>query len=133
MKVQVSELSGPALDWAVAKVEGHHLFLEVDSKWRCEIGDKGPHDIGAHGQHGYSPSTDWSHGGPLLDAWDIQIASTDDEEGYPGRVYLDANVFGRKPGNWGSKKGPTILVAAMRAIVSSQVGEEIEIPQELTP
>ncbi|WP_321354567.1 phage protein NinX family protein [Pseudomonas extremaustralis] len=127
MKVKVSELSGPALDWAVAQVEKVPVRRELsgyDGNGNCVAWL-------SHQCLPYSPSTDWARGGPLLDDWDIQIASTDDDDGYPDRVYGCANVMGRKPGAWGTKTGPTILIAVMRAIVFSSLGEEIEIPDEL--
>lgn len=131
MKIKTSELIGSALDWAVAKVEGHHLFLEVDGKWRCEIGKDGAHDVGVSGIYGYSPSTDWNKGGPLIDRSRMSFVTQG-----TGRELWD----GKKPIlalpselNYKIGSGETHLIAACRAIVSTKLGDEIEIPQELAP
>ena len=54
MKIKTSELTGAALDWAVAKGEGHDMdyFQVVDA---------------------YSPSTDWALGGPLIEREKIAL------------------------------------------------------------
>lgn len=131
MKIKVSELSGAALDWAVAKAEGYYLFLEVDGKWRCEIGDKGAHDVGALGKYGYSPSTNWNQGGPLIDRARMSFVSQgtgpEDEDGNQPILAIPA-VLLYKIGS-----GKTHLIAACRAIVATKFGDEIEIPQELAP
>lgn len=130
MKVKISELSGPALDWAIAKVEGHHPFLEVDGKWRCEIGEDGAHDIGAPGIYGYSPSTDWSHGGPLIERFDVYFDRYMlDQPGFVvariGADYLYGSNYFNSPSS------PNRLIAAMRAIALFKLGEEIEVPEGL--
>lgn len=40
MKIKTNELIGPALDWAVAKCEGHELML-FDQLWRDNAARKG--------------------------------------------------------------------------------------------
>ena len=127
MKVKVSELSDPALDWAVSKAEGHYLFLEVDGKWRCEIGDNGPHDIGTSGKYGYSPSTDWSQGGPLIDEYDPEERRLPELDRY-AEIWLD-----RSGGSEGVGRGvgKTRLIAFCRALVNAKLSDEIEIPDEL--
>jgi len=97
--MKTSELTGTALDWAV------HYAL--------------------HGQcEGYSPyeySTDWSQGGPIIEAWMIDVGT------YRG-AWRAARHVGSAP-TYGY--GPTPLIAAMRCYVASKLGDEIEIPEGL--
>ena len=112
--MKVSELSGAALDWAVAKCEGatDFWFDTVATHW-----------VKLHGQdralrygwaQSYLPSTDWSQGGPIIERERISWAD-----------------FGKffKAGDY---KGPTPLIAVMRCYVASKLGDEIDLPKELT-
>lgn len=105
--MKVSELSGFALDWAVAL---------------CEVGPIGIKDI--DDPHFYS--TDWAESGPIIEREDISI-SREFASGRiewaawtPAPIRDDAEVFGY---------GPTPLIAAMRCYVTSKLGEEISIPE----
>jgi hypothetical protein len=104
MKIKTSELIGSALDWAVAKCEGYEdkdfclddkYFRDEDDVW-------------------YSPSTDWSQGGPIIEREGIALLPPELAEmpGYEGR-------------------GETLLIAAMRCYVTSKLGDEIEVPEDL--
>ena len=123
MKIRTAELTGPALDWAVASIEkmpkdavsvvnGRPVVLRTYwgevTELRCEF------------------STDWAQGGPIIeregiclthpkyDCWTaIGQDSTD----------LDTPLY--------QEDGPTPLIAAMRCFVASKLGEEVEIPEEL--
>jgi hypothetical protein len=53
MPMKTSELTGAALDWAVAKCEG------VLMRWERSTHDEAPLE--------YSPSTDWAQGGPIIE------------------------------------------------------------------
>jgi len=110
MKIKTSELIGSALDWAVAKCEGYEdkdfclddkYFRDEDDVW-------------------YSPSTDWSQGGPIIERGLIVI-SPDPQHGWRARPYMDLTEF----------YGPTPLIAAMRCYVASKLGDKIEIPENL--
>ena len=112
--MKVIDLEGAALDWAVAKCEGElsqhggqvHL---VGSKVRFY---EDTLDIP------YTPSTDWAHGGPIIERERVAVWGD-------GGLYWEAEC------GWTWAKGPTPLVAAMRCYVTSKVGEEIEVPDEL--
>lgn len=131
MKKRVSELSGAALYWAVAKCEGVSVgnstqnsgFIETawdkTTKWQnaCEI---------------YAPSIDWSQGGPIIEMEEIKIEPWNDDipglewsaEGW--RTYdRDGDVSTK------SCNGATPLIAAMRCYVASKLGAEVEIPEAL--
>ena len=105
MKIKTSELTGAALDWAVAKCEGAINGNDLD--------------IGFILEGGYSPSTDWAQGGPIIEREGIAIFIE-----YP-------KDWGATDGNY-RKAGDTPLIAAMRCYVASKLGDEVEIPKELT-
>ena len=107
MKIKTSELRDLALNFAVAKCEGR----ENDGVWDENF------------------SSNWLLGGPIIERENI---STEHMPG-AGDAGLDVWVATRIEGSSVSEEqGPTPLVAAMRCYVASQLGDEIEIPNELT-
>lgn len=68
----------------------------------------------------YHPSTDWSQGGPIIDQQGISTAKDGDGRWRAGAYLKTLHHYGTNP-----------LIAAMRCYVMSQLGDEIEIPQEL--
>lgn len=147
MKVKTTELIGPALDWAVATIEGYgglrrnpHAFdqaLIMNRKdGQCVLFST------------LNYATDWAHGGPIVDREGIStirvlgdlgeakvyyVALRDDcawESGYGPyheqdeerslRIYKDECV-----------NGPTQLIAAMRCYCCDKLGGIIDIPEEL--
>ena len=107
--MKVSELTGAALDWAVAK-----CIYEPDDVVICD-GRVFAYDDATKG---FNPSTNWAQGGPIIEREKIA-------------VWGDGNLYWEAECGWAWGKGPTPLVAAMRCYVSSKVGEEIEVPEEL--
>jgi hypothetical protein len=109
MPMKTSELTGDALDWAVAKCEG------VLMRWERSTHDEAPLE--------YSPSTDWAQGGPIIEREGISLFR---HEAPPalncGEYYWKAN----------NTHGPTPLIAAMRGYVTSKLGDEIKLPEELS-
>lgn len=102
-EMKTASLTGPALDWTVAQVEGVSCT---------------PHTI----KRFYRPSTDWSQGGPLRDKYDVGI-----EPGVPdGLPY--AYVPGR---DLHGSRGETALIALCRAIVTAKLGDVVQVPEEL--
>lgn len=126
MKIKTSELIGAALDWAVANcekisvgnVKQPHGFIETawDSvtKWEnaCEI---------------YSPSTDWSQGGPIIEREKISPGYWGDKHRNTG-IWIAHHQKGYKRIPY---EGETLLIAAMRCYVASKLGDEVDIPEEL--
>jgi hypothetical protein len=94
--MRTNELTGAALDWAVAR-------CEVGADFIGEIDD--PHFY----------STDWAQGGAIIEREGIALI--------PGWT-------AERPGF--SADGETALIAAMRCYVASKLGDEVEIPSELT-
>ena len=67
--MKTSDLIGPALDWAVAKCSGDEtrLMFRGDS-------EAGVSDVHFDPWHApWSPSTDWSQGGPIIERERIRI------------------------------------------------------------
>ena len=113
MKVKTSELTGAALDWAVAKCEGiptaEFLALQKlpasDDFWK------------------YPYSTDWAQGGPIIEREGITLRNHIHGAAWDAEIeYEDTYLY----------SGPTPLIAAMRCYVASKLGDEVEIPEELT-
>lgn len=105
MLVKTSELTGAALDWAVMTCEGYVQPRPVE--WI----------LGGH----FTPSTDWTQGGPIIERECIWLTH-----------HAAAKMHGAHKGDdvW-FQKGPTPLIAAMRCYVASKFGDTVEIPDKL--
>jgi hypothetical protein len=71
----------------------------------------------------FNPSTDWRQGGPIIERERITIDAREH-----GQLWL---AHSRLVGQDGIT-GPTPLIAAMRCYVASKLGDEIDVPNELT-
>lgn len=124
--MKTSELTGIALDWAVAKCE------HPDLVWGNSIGiHHASHQIVIphlpEPQCYWSPSTNWAHGGPIIEREKIAVAYE------PSMVYDDScrwKALAAMSDNE-HQYGPTPLIAAMRCYVASKLGDNVEIPTEL--
>lgn len=104
--MNVDELSGAALDWAVAECQG---FTDYDPTTNTMLPPR--KEYGRVFLGGYSYSTDWEMGGPIIEREGIQLARLGDV----WEAWVDADgVF---------CQGPTPLIAAMRCYVSSKQGK----------
>jgi hypothetical protein len=126
--MKTSELTGAALDWAVAKCEGKNEIrvfaphCPTDRGWIEVRFNPEPRASTAR----YDPSDNWFFGGPIIERHPISIASPSllrDE----WRAMIDSE----SKHAWTMQDGPTPLVAAMRCYVESKMGEEIDVPEEL--
>jgi hypothetical protein len=116
------ELKGAALDWAVMKAEGPDSFaatvyydgdtpLCIDDQ--CDVPEI------------WSPSTDWSQGGPIIEREGINLDNYAKSPQWsawtpaPERKSGEAQAY-----------GPTPLIAAMRCYVASKLGDEINFLSE---
>jgi hypothetical protein len=94
--MNISELTGEALDLAVAQCEGHDVD---DPTWWADFGNESCY------------STDWAQGGPIIEREMIELI--------PQTPALwDAMYRGQHIPN----DGPTPLIAAMRCYVASKQG-----------
>jgi hypothetical protein len=113
--MKTSELQGAALDWAVAKCE----FPEPDYEpqdWLVYITEDCMDDGWV-----FKPSTDWAQGGPIIEREGIELFRNNEKN------YWFTSKARNQIG-----AGPTPLIAAMRCYVASKLGDEVEIPEELT-
>lgn len=144
MQIKTSELIGSALDWVVAKCEGFvpaiTTVAEQAEHFRNVVqfdGSKPPQEAINAVISGLKPriyrnadkltpipkySTDWSEGGPIIEREGIDLWS---------------KAFSGEPMTWRAQlgnemHGPTPLIAAMRCYVASRLGNEVNIPDELT-
>jgi hypothetical protein len=118
--MKTSELTGAALDWAVAKCEGKNGVLHDDGITRCIV-VAAPSGVY---KGTYRPSINWSQGGPIIERERITLDGTAILNQWMAVFY----VPDEEP--W-EMRGPTPLIAAMRCYVASKLGDEVEVPQEL--
>lgn len=133
MKYKVRDLEGALLDAAVAKADGipieRRFGAIVTASWD-EL----------HLAEPLRYSSDWAHGGPIIERERIAVAELD------AGVWCGVHPSSECARRWcslGSQagagymdftsedcdtKGPTPLVAAMRARVASKFGDEVELP-----
>jgi hypothetical protein len=112
MKIKTNDLKELALDYVVAMIEGYTLNPATrSSAW-------------------IAYSTDWAQGGPIIEREQLHVSP---EFWIGDGWHWVAYVLG--PGNLDEnfeQRGPTPLIAAMRCYVASKLGDEVEIPEELT-
>ena len=118
MKVKTAELTGAALDWAVAKCEGKDAYCEIHAG-NILYGQV------TSGFVQFSPSTNWAQGGPIIEREEITV---------------ERRMPCMKGEQWGAQgwramqnfhTGPTPLTAAMRCYVASKLSDEVDVPEEL--
>lgn len=121
--MKTSELTGAALDWCVLELEnGQGAAWYVDSRGRF-MEEHG--DLSAV----FMPSTNWAQGGPIIEREGISIRYSEKDARGAWYAVLGPNRF-LSPDHEGS--GPTPLIAAMRCFCRSKLGEEVDVPEELT-
>jgi hypothetical protein len=108
MKVKVSEAKGQVLDYLVAECEGIEV-RQVEGVLVDPLGLQ------------FSPSIDWSYGGMVIEREKITLDVWGDE-------WLATRI---EDPAISEAIAPTPLVAAMRCYVVSQLGDEVEVPDEL--
>lgn len=111
IEANITKLTGVALDWAVAKVIDRKVEYEFETG--CLWFESEEHEWLI-----WSPSTNWAHGGPILDKYGTALNQGD--KGWWAHA-------GERLG-----EGDTPLVAICRAVVSAKVGGEVVmVPNEL--
>lgn len=101
--MKTSELTGAALDWAVAVCE-HNVGWEPEGEDRDYY------------------STDWSQGGPIIEREGINVWVFDDVTWKAENPFVGVDCV---------YEGDTPLIAAMRCYVASKLGDTVEIPAEV--
>ena len=138
--IKTSELIGTQLDWAVAKCEGEPTSISGIFQYGKLTGE---HIIlhreqsDCFGRLQYSPSTEWTQGGPIIEreciATERRLTTGTDgvlvnAMGWRASCQFDIDAFSYKI----SEAGASPLIAAMRAYIASKLGDEVDIPDELT-
>ena len=108
--MKTSELTGQALDWAVAMCEGidhdtaaMNIMFGDDNGWFLAF------------------STDWAQGGPIIEREMIDCDTY--RHGWRAARHVSTTpTYGY---------GPTPLIAAMRCYVASKLGDEVDVPELL--
>ena len=114
MKIKTKDLTGAALDWAVAKCENSDTSIE--------------HFIAMHSHYAYDHgtfdySTNWAQGGPIIERERISIRQWTN-------VPLVHAYMPQDNAPWLSD-GTSPLIAAMRCYCSFKLGNEVDVPEEL--
>ena len=139
MKIQVSDLSGSALDWAVAHATkawewAHEWFptMTLDPTF-LGVSDNAPggsvslipRNPMRQDSQPFTPSTDWAQGGRLIEKHQIEINwdGVDGKALWWNAAHQDIAQF---------QMGDTPLIAACRAIVAAKLGESVDVPEYLT-
>lgn len=114
-QIAVAELLGDNLNIAVALADGHavrHSNIEhapgIHEQW-----------LGGNWEWIRQPSTAWEHGGPIIEREYIALELLDGE--------WCAWAPGPQRADGGDGRGPTPLIAAMRAYVAGKFGERIDL------
>lgn len=120
---KTSELSGAALDWAVAKCEGYLDFIKKD-----EIVYVHPDGTWFRNCN-WQPSTNWSQGGPIIERERLYVTRFGDD--WQARSYWHNGYKSFVHVFMCEATDSSLLVAAMRCYVASKLGDVVEIPESL--
>jgi len=121
VEVKTSDLTGAALDWAVAKAEGWNPLLMPMARTEFSVGVTAVDADGNVTGFACRYSTDWGQGGLLIDKYRLGFAI------YPEHYFAATGLNDSS----GACDGSTHLIAACRAIVVSVLGETVSVPKEL--
>lgn len=118
-KIKVAELTGAALDWAVAKAEG---YVEDSDSWLHEATVEDVRESDS-----WHPSVNWAQGGPIIErirGFELKVWL---ESKFDSKCEAHIHNYG---GNW-IAFGPTPLIAAMRCYVDAKLGDEIDVKESV--
>ena len=113
--MKTSELTGYALGWAVS------LITNPDWEHDDRLGN-----VQCLDEDNYSPEDCWAQGGPIIERERIAINAylrADLETQWRAVSFTSGTV---------PTYSPTPLIAAMRCYVALKLGDDVEIPKELT-
>ena len=136
--VQVKDAEGSVLDWMVAKCEGWEWKTGV-STWygnkpwfELFLGDIPWGNGTFRSVNRCRPlelrySTDWEKGGPIIEREKIELIPPKDEDDNEWMAVW----YKCEDAEAGIQVGTSPIIAAMRCYVSSVLGDEVEVPDEL--
>jgi hypothetical protein len=133
MKHKTAELEGELLDKAVAKALGGQVYdrhpSTLSGTWGAQkrgytfpIACAASNNAGSWEHTPFRPSVWWEHGGQIIERERIAL--------HPGENSWYAKLNVESPGCIITRegRGPTPLIAAMRAFVASKLGDVVELP-----
>ena len=123
MKINVNKLTLPQLNWAVAKCENNLGDIEGVFDGVLYLYDDKEHQS----DYPVNYTGDWEQGGRIIEQEEIEVSCDMSHQwrarpwGY-GYAINNPHLI---------QSGDTFLIAGMKCYVVSQLGKEIEIPEEL--
>ncbi|MGE8495419.1 phage protein NinX family protein [Comamonas sp.] len=133
--IKTADLTGAALDWAVALASGVAVNIIPPNKYPNLV--RYADSLGKN----FHPSTNWAQAGPIIEAEQIGISSPGSlvhrnggpRHGWGASGYWSATTW--VPGANGRRSikhhETSPLIAAMRCYVQHKLGDTVDIPQEL--
>ena len=121
MKIKVSEATNIQLNWMVAKAERFNAEALIELSKRVPGREPGCFLT--------NYCTDWSQGGPLLSQ--ERISRTINHSGLWIAYWTDGYTDGDAEKLW-MQCDRSELVAGLRCYVAKELGEEVEVPDDLT-
>lgn len=122
MLIKTSELTGDALDYAVAVSLG--WFVREDFKYGRMMFAPGKSNWESSAPNF---SSDPALAYPIIDRERIGVWPSDSREG----MWASRPDYKVYPERLPPSYGPTSLIAAMRCYVASKMGDEVDVPEEL--
>lgn len=121
--MKVSELSGYLLDYWVARAEG----MVLSAEWDASGTDGVLIGTGEGDLELFAPSTDWAHGGPIIERAEIGVRTLAQLRTFlPGEHCWEASQLHGQHRTTGTSP----LEAAMRCLVKARFGSDVpdEVP-----
>lgn len=120
--MKTSELTGALLDYWVARAEGFQILKSSPGGRAGLLVWDGGCLLPVTNESHCRFSTDWAIGGPIIEREQMHLFPPEPADQYADPRWL-AHI-GRPEAAW-QGKGPTLLIAAMRAYVVSKFGDEV--------
>lgn len=135
VKVKVAEASDMVLDYMVAVALGgtEPWFDTVNTYWIKIDGKDRALSTKWSDQQNFAPTTLWAHGGPIIEREGIGFFCNRTMKmgvRFKPNAGADWRAFAFNK-HYVHHFGPTALIAAMRCYAISELGPEVEVPDEL--
>ncbi len=120
MRIETSKLEGRALDWAVAAAISADPVMPVMQDvfvFRVRSVPSFLQGAVAHAGMWFEPNANWAQAGPLVEKYKIDL-----EHGPGWSAYISGGVY---------QFGDSPREAICRAVVSQEIGDEVDLPDEL--
>ncbi|CDG95856.1 conserved hypothetical protein [Xenorhabdus bovienii str. puntauvense] len=125
MKIKTSELTGRALDWAVCLAIGG-----AANKDNTEVqAPNRDYYLLSNGKGNFAPSTDWAQCGQLIEKYEMDLTPVMGGTYCAGLSITDGALC--TDDYVSIVYGDTPQIAICRAVVAAQLGDEVDIPDEL--